>query len=256
MELGVDTMGEMLAFLALAAFFAGLVDSMAGGGGLITLPALLAAGVPPHLALGTNKVQSCLGTTFSTVRYIRHRQVHVPIALTASAFSLIGSYAGSTVALVLPSERIAALLPPLIVVVAVVTFARREFGVHDSFEVARVRHYLLAAAVGLVIGFYDGFFGPGTGTFLAFAFVLLFGFGFARANGNAKLVNLASNAAAVIAFGLSSQVNWPVALIMSIANIAGNWLGAGLAIGGGAKIIKPVFGLVLALLLFRLLLWP
>ena len=244
--------GGMLAFLALTAFFAGLVDSMAGGGGLVSLPALLAAGVPPHFALGTNKVQSCLGTTFSTARYLRHGQVHVPIALTAAAAALTGSYGGSRVALVLPSERISAVIPPLVVAVAVITFARREFGVHDKFGVARVRDYVLAATAGLVIGFYDGFFGPGTGTFLAFAFVWLFGFGFARATGNTKLVNWASNVAAVIAFGLAAKVNWTVALAMGIANIAGNWLGAGWAIRGGARVIKPVFGLVLALLIIRL----
>jgi len=111
---------------------------------------------------------------------------------------------------------------------------------------------VLAATAGLVIGFYDGFFGPGTGTFLAFAFVWLFGFGFARATGNTKLVNWASNVAAVIAFGLAAKVNWTVALAMGIANIAGNWLGAGWAIRGGARVIKPVFGLVLALLIIRL----
>ncbi|MBE3574199.1 MAG: TSUP family transporter [Firmicutes bacterium] len=244
-----------LAFLMLAAFFAGLVDSMAGGGGLISLPALLAAGVPPHFALGTNKVQSCLGTAFSTGRYMRHGQVQVPIALLAAAGALAGSYAGSLAALALPSERLAAVLPPLIVAVAVVTFVRREFGERDTFLAAAPRHYLLAVATGLGLGFYDGFFGPGTGTFLAFAFVFLFGFGFGRATGNTKVVNLASNLAAVLAFGLSAKVYWSVALPMGLANIAGNWLGAGLAIRGGARVIKPVFGFVLALLLVRLTLF-
>ncbi|MDI6870907.1 MAG: TSUP family transporter [Bacillota bacterium] len=235
-----------------AAFFAGLVDSMAGGGGLISLPALLAAGVPPHYALGTNKIQSCLGTAFSTARYLRHGHVHFPLALTAAAGALAGSYLGSRVALALPSERLAVLLPPLILAVAVVTFARREFGVRDTFAATLPRHFWLAAATGLVIGFYDGFFGPGTGTLLAFAFVFLFGFGFGRATGNTKVVNLASNLAAAAAFGLSGKVFWSVALPMGLANIAGNWLGAGLAIRGGARVIKPVFGFVLALLLVRI----
>ncbi|HHW14238.1 MAG TPA: TSUP family transporter [Firmicutes bacterium] len=244
--------GGAATLLMLAAFFAGLVDSMAGGGGLISLPALLATGIPPHFALGTNKVQSCLGTTFSTGRYLRHGHVQVPIALTAAVGALAGSYLGSLAALALPSEKLAVVLPPLIVAVAVVTFVRREFGAHDTFTAAAPRHLLLAAATGLGIGFYDGFFGPGTGTFLAFAFVSLFGFGFGRATGNTKVVNLASNLAAVIAFGLSAKVYWSVALPMGLANIAGNWLGAGLAIRGGARVIKPVFGFVLALLLARL----
>ncbi len=244
--------GGAATLLLLAAFFAGLVDSMAGGGGLISLPALLAAGVPPHFALGTNKVQSSLGTTFSTGRYLRHGHVQLPIALTAAAGALAGSYLGSRAALALPSERLAAVLPPLILVVAAVTFFRREFGARDAFTAALPRHYLLAAATGLGIGFYDGFFGPGTGTFLAFAFVFLFGFGFGRATGNTKVVNLASNLAAVVAFGLSGKVFWGVALPMGLANIAGNWLGAGVAIRGGARVIKPVFGFVLALLLVRI----
>jgi uncharacterized membrane protein YfcA len=242
----------MQLWLPLAGFFAGLIDSMAGGGGLISLPALLAAGIDPHLALGTNKVQSCLGTSFSTARYLKHGQVHLKIALLAAAGALAGSYLGSLTALALPSQHLAAIIPPLIVVVAVITFARREFGVHDTFGEAGLGHYLLALGTGLGIGFYDGFFGPGTGTFLAFAFVCLFGFGFARATGNTKVVNLASNFAAVIAFSLSRQVRWEVALPMGLANIAGNWIGSGLAIKGGARVIKPVFGLALALLLVKI----
>ncbi|MGE5507934.1 MAG: sulfite exporter TauE/SafE family protein [Chitinophagales bacterium] len=238
--------------LPVAGFVAGLIDSMAGGGGLISLPALLAAGLDPHLALGTNKVQSCLGTSFSTARYMRHGQVHLKIAVTAAAGALAGSYLGSLAALALPSQRLAAIIPPLIVLVALVTFLRRQFGVDDTFGKAEPRHYLLALATGLGIGFYDGFFGPGTGTFLAFAFVFLFGFGFGRATGNTKVVNLASNFAAVVAFGLSRQVIWLTALPMGLANIAGNWIGSGLAIKGGARVIKPVFGLVLAMLLVKI----
>lgn len=244
--------GAALALLCAAAFFAGLVDAMAGGGGLISLPALLAAGIPPHFALGTNKVQSCLGTTFSTGRYLRHGQVQLPIALTAAAAALAGSYLGSRAALALPSERLSAILPFLILLVAVATFARKEFGAQDTFTEAQPRHFVQALATGLAIGFYDGFFGPGTGTFLAFAFVFLFGFGFGRATGNTKVVNLASNIAAVVAFGLSGKVYLAVALPMGVANIAGNWLGAGFAIRGGARVIKPVFGFVLLLLLARI----
>jgi hypothetical protein len=248
----VTLAASALALLCGAAFFAGLVDAMAGGGGLISLPALLAAGIPPHFALGTNKAQSCLGTTFSTGRYLRHGHVQAPIALTAAAAALAGSYLGSRAALALPSEKLSVILPPLIVLVAVVTFVRKDFGAQDSFTEPLPKHFLLAAATGLAIGFYDGFFGPGTGTFLAFAFVFLFGFGFGRATGNTKVVNLASNLAAVVAFGLSGKVYLAVALPMGAANIAGNWLGAGLAIRGGARVIKPVFGFVLLLLLARI----
>jgi uncharacterized membrane protein YfcA len=241
-----------LLLLSMAAFFAGLVDSMAGGGGLISLPALLAAGLDPHLALGTNKIQSCMGTTFSTGRYLRNGHVQIKMASAAAICALIGSYLGSRAALAIPSQHLSAIIPPLILVVALVTFFRKSFGAEDTFGEPTGRDLLLAGAVGLVIGFYDGFFGPGTGTFLAFAFVFLFGFGFVRATGNTKVVNLASNVAAALTFGFSGKVVWAVALPMGLANIAGNWIGSGLAMKGGAKVIKPVFGFVLALLFVKI----
>ncbi len=243
----------MIAALASAAFFAGLVDSMAGGGGLISLPALLAAGVSPHFALGTNKIQSCIGTTFSAGRYLNRGRLHLQTAILAAAGAFLGSFAGSRAVLALPAERLSVIIPPLIVVVAAVTFLRRDFGENDSFESLTPATSWLALATGLVVGFYDGFFGPGTGTFLAFIFVWLFGFGFVRATGNAKMANLASNLAAAAAFSLSQKVLWHVAIPMALANIAGNWMGAGMAIRGGARAIKPVFGLVLAGLFVKML---
>jgi uncharacterized membrane protein YfcA len=248
----MELSGAAVGLLILAGFCAGLIDSIAGGGGLISVPALLAAGVPPHFALGTNKIQSCLGTAFSTGRYLRHGHVHLRLALVAAAMALAGSNLGALTALALPPERLSAILPPLILAVAAVTFLKREFGAADTFRAAQPRHYLLAAVTGLAIGFYDGFFGPGTGTFLAFAFVFLFGFDLRRANGNAKVVNLASNFAAVLTFGLSGKVYWGTALAMGVANTVGSWTGAGFAIRGGARVIKPVFGLVLGLLLLRI----
>ncbi len=242
-----------MAVLTFAGFFAGLVDSMAGGGGLISLPALLAAGINPHFALGTNKVQSCLGTAFSTSRYLGKGHMHLPIALTTAAAALIGSFLGSEAVLALSADRLAAVMPALIVIVGLVTFLRKNFGAEDTFKKATASSFLLAVGVGLGLGFYDGFFGPGTGTFLAFAYVFLFGFGFVRATANAKMANLASNVAAVLAFALSGKVLWGVALPMALANIAGNWIGAGLAIKGGAKVIKPVFGMVLTGLFVKIL---
>ncbi len=242
-----------IAVLTFAGFFAGLVDSMAGGGGLISLPALLAAGINPHFALGTNKIQSCLGTTFSTSRYLGKGHIHLPTALMAAAAALIGSFLGSVAVLALSADRLAAVMPALIVIVGLITFFRKNFGTEDTFKGATASSLALAAAAGLGIGFYDGFFGPGTGTFLAFAFVFLFGFGFVRATANAKMANLASNVAAVVAFTLSGKVLWNVALPMALANIAGNWIGAGLAMKGGAKVIKPVFGMVLTGLFVKIL---
>jgi uncharacterized membrane protein YfcA len=241
-----------IAFLTVAAFFAGLVDSIAGGGGLISLPALLAAGVPPHIALGTNKVQSALGTTFSAFRYVRGGHAHLKIALTGFAAAFAGSFAGAEAVLLVPGSSLQTIIPVLIVVVAVTTYVRKNFGNDDRFVSAETRHYLWTALFAFGIGFYDGFFGPGTGSFLAFGFVLFFGFGFVRATGNAKLTNLASNYAAIIAFVFASKINWPVAVSMGAFNVAGAWIGAGLAIRGGARVIKPVFTVVLLGLLVKI----
>ncbi len=239
-------------FLALAGFFAGFVDAMAGGGGLISLPSLIAAGLPPHAALATNKVQSAIGTSFAAYRYVRHGHVFLPIAVTAFIFSFGGSFAGAWVVMRVPGQSLEALIPILIVVVAAVTFIRKNFGVTDTFAGASWKHFAGAALFAASLGFYDGFFGPGTGSFFAFGFVFFFGFGFVRATGNAKVANLASNYAAIVAFLLGGHIVWPVALVMGSANIAGAWIGAGLAIRGGARIIKPVFGIVLAALLVKI----
>ncbi len=225
---------------------------MAGGGGLITLPALIAAGLPPHVALATNKVQSAIGTSVSTFRYLRSGYVILPLGITGFIFSFIGSYTGAWTVLHVPGSSLEALIPGLIVIVAAITFLRKDFGVTDQRDRVERRHFVMAAGFALVLGFYDGFFGPGTGSFLAFGFVLFFHFGFLRATAHAKLLNLASNYAAIMAFLLGGEIAWIVALPMGLANITGAWTGSGLAIKGGTRVIKPVFGLVLLALLVKI----
>lgn len=239
-------------FLTPAAFFAGLIDSMAGGGGLISLPALLVAGVPSHLALGTNKLQSCLGTAFSTARYLKGGHLHPPTGIVAALCALAGSFLGARLALELPGQMLLRLLPYLVAGVGIFTFVSPRFGEEDRFAAGNRWNLPVAAALGLTIGAYDGFFGPGTGSFLAFFFVLFFRFGFVRATANAKLANLASNVAALLTFTAARQVLWLPALAMAAANIAGNWVGAGLAIRRGPALIKPAFALVLLGLLIKL----
>ncbi len=233
----------------------GLVDSMAGGGGLISLPSLLAAGVPPHIALATNKVQSAIGTSFSTLRYIRSGYVLLRLGVLGFVASFAGSYAGAYTVLRVPASSLDAIIPVLIVVVAAVTFLRKDFGIRDDSSRMTRTHYLLAAGFAFCIGFYDGFFGPGTGSFLAFGFVLFFRFGFLRATAHAKLLNLASNYAAILAFVVGGELYWHIALPKGLANPSGAWTGAGLAIRGGSKVIKPVFGAVLLALLLKIVLF-
>jgi uncharacterized protein len=242
--------------LAIAAFFGGMVNSMAGGGGLITLPALLAVGVPPHLALGTNKVQSATGASFGIIRYIRRGIVEFPIAITGFVAALLGSYAGARTVLLMPSSWLETLLPVLVGIVGITTFIRRDFGLKDHYSGPNPRLYIITASMGLTLGFYDGFFGPGTGSFLVFCFVLFHRFGFLRASANAKFVNLASNYAAILAFLIAGRILWIPAALMGIANMAGSWTGAGLAIRRGTGLIKPVFGAMLLILLVKLLFSP
>ncbi|MCZ7557569.1 MAG: TSUP family transporter [Bacteroidia bacterium] len=248
-------MSDVLTYTLLlaAGFFGGLVDSMAGGGGLITLPSLIAAGLPPHVALASNKVQSAIGTTVSTWRYLRSGWVLPLLGVIGFASAFAGSWSGARVVMLIPASSLEAVIPFLIVVVAAITFLRKDFGVHEREPHIGVREYAIAAVFAFALGFYDGFFGPGTGSFLAFGFVLVFRFGFLRATAHAKLLNLASNYAAILAFVFVVDIEWGVAVPMGLANIAGAWTGAGLAIKGGSKVIKPVFGLVLLALLVRLL---
>lgn len=247
-------MSDVLTYTLLlaAGFFGGLVDSMAGGGGLITLPSLIAAGLPPHVALASNKVQSAIGTTVSTWRYLRSGWVLPFLGLTGFASAFAGSWSGARVVMLIPASSLEAVIPFLIVIVAAITFLRKDFGVHEREPDIGGREYAVAAVFAFALGFYDGFFGPGTGSFLAFGFVLIFRFGFLRATAHAKLLNLASNYAAILAFVFVVEIEWVVAVPMGLANIAGAWTGAGLAIKGGSKVIKPVFGLVLLGLLVRL----
>jgi len=240
-------------FLAIAAFFAGFIDAIAGGGGLISLPSLLAAGIPPHIALATNKVQSALGTTFSAFRYVRNGYVFLPIASIGFGAAFTGSFAGAWTVMQIPGSSLEAIIPGLIVVVGIVTFIRKNFGAEDRFNTMQPRYYAITIVFAFSLGFYDGFFGPGTGSFLAFGYILLFRFGFVRATGNAKLTNLASNYAAIIAFVLGGHVVWTVALVMGLANICGAWMGAGFAMRSGVRLIKPAFGIVLLGLLMKIM---
>lgn len=230
-----------------AALVAGVVDAIAGGGGLLTLPALLAAGVPPHLALGTNKGQSVFGSGMSLWRYARGGLVDGAQARVTFPLGLLGSLAGARLVLWVSPERLKPVVLALLVAVAAFLALRRPPA--PGSAASRVARPLLAAAVvALAIGAYDGFFGPGTGTFLIVAFVALLGQGLPAASANAKVVNFASNLAAVALFARAGVVLWSVALPMALAQATGGYLGAHLAIREGERLVRPVvLGVVLAL---------
>ncbi|MBX5484893.1 MAG: TSUP family transporter [Myxococcaceae bacterium] len=236
-----------IGLLAGAAFVAGVVDAIAGGGGLLTVPALLAVGLPPHLALGTNKGQSVFGSTSSLLRFHRAKLVSLRRGKVTFPLALAGSFFGAALVLWIHPATLRPIVLVLLVAVAIfLAVYRRPEGPPPD------RHPLHTAAIAgglaFVIGAYDGFFGPGTGTFLIAGFVGLLGLSLPEATADAKMVNVASNLAAVTLFAVRGVVLWHIALPMAAAQALGSFLGAHLAVRGGAKLIRPVVTLVAVLL--------
>ncbi len=231
-------------------FLAGLVDSVAGGGGLVSLPAYLVAGLPPHLATATNKCSSTFGTLLTTVRYLKHGHVHARSALLSVAFSLLGSWLGARLNMVLPEKYLYYFLLAALPVIAVFLLVKRNFGAENHMDrLTPAALYLRCALIALTIGVYDGFFGPGTGTFLVIALTGLCGFDLLTASGNAKVMNLSSNLAAFTTFAVGGNILWALGIPAALVGIAGQYVGSGLALKNGARIIRPMFLVVLALLL-------
>lgn len=242
-----------LGLLCLAALSAGFVDAIAGGGGLITLPALLTAGLPTHVALGTNKGQSVFGSGAALVRFARAGLVDKKLAQVTFPFGLLGALGGAALVLLLSPEVLKPLVLVLLVAVAVFLAFRRTPPRQDGVEPSpRPRAQAIGALIALAIGTYDGFFGPGTGTFLIVAFSSLLGHGLARASADAKVVNFASNLASMTLFAVRGVVLWKVALPMAAAQFTGAWLGAHVAVKGGDRLVRIVVLCVVAALVLKL----
>ncbi len=234
-------------------YLAGLIDSIAGGGGLISVPAYLAAGLPPHFALGNNKFSSCSGTIFSTAKYFKHGLIDIPVALISAVFALVGSTLGTKTVLWLDPSFLNYLLLVLIPAMTLFTLFKKEMGKDNhSHKVSKLKKMLIGSLAGLIIGFYDGFFGPGTGAFLIMIYTLSLRYDFKIANGNTKVVNLASNIAALTTFLINGKVIFSLAIPAAIFGIAGNLTGSHLVVKKGNKIIKPVFIGALTLLLAKI----
>ncbi len=229
-----------IALLVAVALVAGTVDAIAGGGGLITLPAFLAAGLPPHLALGTNKGQSVFGSFAALLRFSHAGLVDARRAKVTFPLGVAGSLAGAALVLAVPP----AVLRPVVLVLlaAAALFIGLRRGPRARLEDAPPRAHAtaIAGAAALVIGAYDGFFGPGTGTFLIVAFVVLLGDGLSHASASAKVVNFGSNLAALVLFAARGTVLWRLALPMAAAQLAGGWLGAHLAVRRGDALVRRV----------------
>jgi len=249
-ELATDT----VLLLMLASFAAGFIDSIAGGGGLITVPALLLAGLSPIDALGTNKLGGMFGSGSATIAYASKGHVDLRGQLPSAALSAIGGGFGALLATVVPGEWMRAALPVLLVAIALY-FAFKP-NMDDLDRAQRMSPALFGFTLVPAIGLYDGLFGPGTGSFFMLAFVSLLGYGVLKATAHTKLLNFGSNIGSFVVFVIAGAVVWKVGLLMGVTQFLGARLGASLAMRVGAKLIKPLLVLACVALAIRLMLDP
>jgi uncharacterized protein len=244
-----------LGFLILAAFFAGFIDSIAGGGGLISLPALIATGMPPHLALGTNKLQSACGTFFSTVNYGYKGKIAWKVAALGIPFALIGSAMGAKLTLIFSIQALTKILIFLLPPATLLMFFSNALLKKKNQGLILVKNqYLMVPLVCLGIGLYDGFYGPGTGTFLIVFMVIFANINLLNSSATAKTFNLASNIGALVAFTASGNVNYTIGFMMAGANIMGNLLGSSLAIKKGNPLVQRFVYIAIIILFVYLIL--
>ena len=244
---------EIAIFLAIASGFAGFVDAMAGGGGLIQLPSLI-IGLPNKelpLILGTNKVPSIFGTAAAARNYFKNIKPDIPLTLTMMLPAFIGSIAGAAMAAFVPVGFFRPFIVLLLILVAIYTWKKPELGMAENLKFTHSKRLVIVAIIGFLIGFYDGIFGPGTGTFLVFFLVSVIGYAFLKASGTAKLVNIATNAGAILSFQLTGHIWWQLGLLLAVANVTGAIIGSHMAIKGGSALVRKVFLAVIFLLIAR-----
>lgn len=246
------TMATIL-LIIVAGFAAGWIDAVVGGGGLIQLPVMLMIpGISPVQALATNKMGSIFGTATSSITYYRRVKPDMRTALPMAGVALLGSVGGAVVAASLPGSVFKPIIVVALVAVLVFTALKPNIGELTALRHTGRTHYVVASCIGGVIGFYDGLIGPGTGSFLVIAMVSLMGYAFLEASAKAKIVNLATNAGALMFFLPHGSLLWGVGLILGAANMAGGYLGARTAVKQGSKFIRIVFLVVVGVLIIKL----
>jgi len=241
----------MILLIMAGVFLASFMDAIAGGGGIISVPIYLMAfhGLPTYYSLGTNKLSSCVGTTFSTARFIKQGYVKWSLAIPAIVLAMLGSVGGTWLQHHTPDIVLKYLLLAVLPVVAVITLRTRSWP--DQPKEISFARSLAVWGVCLLIGVYDGYYGPGTGTFLMIIFIRMAKLDTRTAAGNVKVVNLASNIGGVVSAWQAGYIFWGVGLMAAAASIAGHYLGAGLAIKNGSKIVRPAVVIVLILLVIK-----
>jgi len=228
-------------FLSLAALLAGFVDAVAGGGGVITFPTFLLLGIPVSEIVGTNKLVSTAGTTVAAATFLKKKLPQKEILVTAIPFTIIGALAGAVSVLALPNDFLKPIVSILVIIVALYCYLRPALGIEHTFEGLTSRSKKLTMFTAFIIGFYDGFFGPGTGIFLAFFFIKFLGCDFLRATANTKILNWASNIVPLTYFLVCGNIRFDLGVPMLLANIVGGYLGAHAAISKGSQFIKWIY---------------
>ena len=244
---------QEIAVVMLASLGAGFVDAVVGGGGLVLIPALFSVypGAAPATLFGTNKGGAIWGTAIASVQFARRVVLPWKALAPAVAAALLGSLAGAWTVTLVPPDGLRRALPLILLAVLVYTLLRKDLGREHAPLGSPARQAALASAVGAVVGFYDGFFGPGTGSFFVFLFVRLLGFDFLHASASAKLLNTATNFSALVLFALKGHVWWHLALAIAVANIAGSLIGTRLALKHGAGFVRGMFLLVVTALILK-----
>lgn len=243
---------ELILALTLIAGLAGFLDAIAGGGGLLSVPALLAAGLSPVQVLATNKAQAVFGSFTAATHFVRQGAIDLRRIRHSIVLAFIGTLCGSMLVQQIPTDFLERIIPVLLILFAVYFMLTPKLGAEDVHH--RVSEPVFALLIGFGIGFYDGFFGPGTGTFYAMGFVLLLGYNLTRATAGTKVLNFTSNLGALLVFIVADQVVWQLAIPMGLAQILGARLGAGMVLRHGAQLVRPLMVLVAVTISIKLLL--
>ncbi|GAA0725408.1 TSUP family transporter [Clostridium malenominatum] len=228
-------------FLCAAGFLSAFVDAIAGGGGLISMPAYFLVGFPPHFTLGTNKFSASCGSVVSTAKFAQSGKVDKDLLKRLLPFTLFGAATGVSTVLILDSSVLKPIVLALLIGVGIYSFFSKTVGLEDNFQGTTKKTLIIGSIFAFAMGFYDGFFGPGVGSFLIFGLIKIYGFDFVRASGNAKAMNLMSNVTSLVLFAIRGKIYYLMGIPMSIFMIIGARTGTKLALKQGAKFIKPIF---------------
>lgn len=242
-----------LLFLAVFSFIAGFIDAVVGGGGLVIMPFLLInfPKLPLPVLFGTNKISALSGTSISAFKYAQRVKFDLLLLLIVSLFAFVASYVGAQIVSQLDSSLLKPFILMVLIIIAVYTFFKKDLGKAPTKQLSFFKQVAFGSLIGLVVGFYDGFFGPGTGSFFVLGFVVILGFEFVKASAYAKVINCITNISALIVFIKNGQYIIELAILMAVFNIAGSYIGTTIALKRGNEFIRKIFLLIVSLMILK-----